>query len=108
MDKVSYLDWKKLDIRTAKIEAAEDLPGKDKLFKLLVDIGDEKRTVVAGIKKFYSREELVGKMIVFLSNLEPKKIAGIESNGMILAIFDENKLSVLIPDKEMKIGLRIE
>lgn len=108
MEKVPFSEWKKLDIRTARIESVEEVPGKDKLFKLQVDIGDEKRTVMAGIKQFYSREELLGKRIIFLANLEPKKIAGVESNGMILAVLDGDTLSVLSPEREMKTGLRVE
>ncbi len=111
MEKVSFSDWKKLDIRTARIESVEEVPGKDKLLKLSIDLGSEKRTVVAGIKQFYSKDDLVGKPIVFLSNLEPKKIAGIESNGMILAVGGRqagDELSILMPDKKMPLGVQVE
>lgn len=111
VDKISFSDWKKLDIRTARIESVEDVPGKDKLLKLSIDLGSEKRTVVAGIKQFYSTEDLVGKSIIFLANLEPKKIAGIESNGMILAAggrLEGHAFSLLATDKKMPIGVSVE
>jgi len=107
---VSFLDWSKLDIRVGKILKVEDIEGADKLYKLEVDIGDEKRTICAGIKKFYSKEELKGRKCVVFCNLEPKKLRGIESKGMILAAVneDESKVILIIPKLEAKEGAKIE
>jgi methionyl-tRNA synthetase len=81
---VSYDDFAKLDIRTAKILAAESVPKADKLLKLTLDVNGVQRTVVSGIAKHYKPEDLPGKHVVILANLEPRKIRGVESQGMIL------------------------
>jgi methionyl-tRNA synthetase len=81
---VSYDDFAKLDIRTAKILAAESVPKADKLLKLTLEVNGVQRTVVSGIAKHYTPEELPGKHVVILANLEPRKIRGVESQGMIL------------------------
>lgn len=90
----------KLDIRCAKILEVHDIEGADKLYKLHVDLGKlGKRTVVAGIKKYYKKEELKGKKIALLANLEPATIRGIKSEGMILAAQDDNKVEGLFLKK---------
>src|SRR5690606_30871643 len=81
---ITYDDFARLDIRTAKIVAAELVPKADKLLKLTLDVNGEQRTVVSGIAQYYQPGELPGKNVVLLANLEPRKIRGIESNGMIL------------------------
>lgn len=81
---ISYDDFAKLDIRTAKIIAAELVPKADKLLKLTLEVNGTQRTVVSGIAKHYKPEELLGKHVVILSNLEPRKIRGVDSQGMIL------------------------
>ncbi|MCH9633903.1 MAG: Methionine--tRNA ligase [Chlamydiae bacterium] len=83
-----------VDLRVGEVIQAEDIPKSNKLLKLLVDIGDEKRTVVSGIKKHYQPEELVGKKVILVSNLKPAKIMGVESHGMILAGSHENLLEM--------------
>ncbi len=92
-EEIKFSDWQKLDIRVGKILSIEDIEGADKIYKLSVDLGKElgKRTVVAGIKPHYSKEELKGKKCVIFTNLEPRKIKGIESQGMILAAVKEDK-----------------
>ncbi len=107
MDSISFNDFLKLDLRTAKIIEVKDVEGKDKLYKLIVDLGSEKRTLVAGLKEFYSKEELTGKTIVVLVNLEPKKLAGIESQGMLLAAETKEKVALVILDKELPIGSKV-
>jgi len=87
---ITYDDFSKLDIRTGKIIEAEKVPKADKLLKLLVDIGIEKRTIVSGIAEHFSPEEIVGKEVSVLINLAPRKLRGIESNGMILMAEDAN------------------
>ena len=100
MEIVKYDEFKKMDLRVAKILEVEDVPGADRIYLLTVDIGDEKRKIVAGIKPWYKKEELIGKNIIMIVNLEPKTIRGIESKGMLLATLFDNKLSILTTDKE--------
>jgi methionyl-tRNA synthetase len=100
MEIVKFEEFKKMDLRVAKILEVEDVPGADRIYLLTVDIGDEKRKIVAGIKPWYKKEELIGKNIIMIVNLEPKTIRGIESKGMLLATLFDNKLSILTTDKE--------
>ena len=90
---IKFQDWQKLDLRVGKILKAEEVEGADKLYKLSIDLGKElgKRTIVAGIKPFYKTTELKGKSCVIFTNLEPRKIKGIESQGMLLAGVSEGK-----------------
>lgn len=105
---ISFDEWKKLDIRVARILKAEDIEGADKLFKLTISLGNEERTLVAGIKEAYSKEELERKEIVVLINLEPKEFRGIESRGMLLAAVENGKPVLLKPDKEVREGTGVE
>jgi len=105
---VSYDDFKKLDIRVALIESVEKVPKADKLYKLSITLGDEKRTLVAGLAEQYKAEELKGKKIVILANLEPRKLRGILSEGMLLAAVDGDVVSVITPDKNIPPGAKIE
>lgn len=82
---ISYEDFSKVELRTAKIESAERVPGSEKLIKLSVDAGSEKRQIVAGIGKAYEPEKLIGKTIIIVANLAPRSLMGEESNGMLLA-----------------------
>ena len=82
---VSVEDFQKLDLRVGRIVAAEQVPKADKLIKLTVDIGQEQRTVVAGVAPSYSAETLVGKQVILVANLAPRTLRGIESQGMVLA-----------------------
>jgi len=97
---ISYEDFAKLDLRLAKVLAAERIANTDKLLKLEVDIGSEKRELVAGIAVDYEPQKLIGKTVLMLVNLMPRKIKGIESQGMILAAKVNGKLRVLVPDGE--------
>jgi len=107
-EKISFDDFMKLDLRTAKIVEVEDVEGKDKLYKLTIEVGKEKRTLVAGLKEFYSKKEMTGKTIIIVANLEPKKLAGIMSEGMLLAAENEKgKVSLLTTDKEFESGTEI-
>lgn len=94
---ISYDDFSAMDIRVATVLEAERVPKTDKLLHLKVDIGSEHRELVAGIAEAYSPEQLVGKQVAMLVNLEPRKIRGIESRGMILAVHSEGKLTVVGP-----------
>ncbi len=104
MDRISIEEFKKIQLKIAKILEAEKVEGADRLLKLKVSLGDEERTLVAGIAQFYSPEELIGKEIVVVANLMPAKIRGIESNGMLLAAVKGDRLALLIPDKEIEPG----
>ncbi|NPA40965.1 MAG: methionine--tRNA ligase subunit beta [Aquificae bacterium] len=107
MEEKNYIgieDFLKIDLRLAKVISAEKVEGSEKLLKLKLSLGDEERTVVAGIAKFYSPEELVGKKILIVANLKPRKIFGIESQGMILAVSDGENMSLLVPDRDVAEG----
>ena len=82
---IQYDDFAKIDFRVATITHAEDHPNADRLLKLQVDLGGETRQICAGVKAFYNPEELVGRQIIVVANLEPRKIRGEESNGMLIA-----------------------
>jgi methionyl-tRNA synthetase len=89
-------DFVKIDLRVATIVEAEKVKGADKLLRLIVDVGFEKRQIVAGIAKAYEPEKLVGRKVVIVANLAPRKLRGLESNGMIVAAsFGEGDLPVL-------------
>lgn len=105
METIKYEDFAKLDLRVATILTAEAVEGADKLLKLTVNAGDpEPRIIVAGIRLAYSLESLVGTQITIIANLEPRKLRGITSQGMLLAASDENSLSLIRPDKTVKPG----
>lgn len=104
---ISYAEFQKLDLRTAKILTAEKVKGADKLLKLSVDLGAEQRTVVAGIAQQFSPEQIVGKTIVLVANLEPAKIRGVESQGMILAAGGDVPLALVVPDREVPAGSKV-
>jgi len=107
---IEFKDWQKLDLRVGKILKVEDIEGADKLYKLEVDVGDgETRILVAGLKGYYTKEDLEGKKCVVFVNLEGKEIRGIKSKGMILAAVneDESKVRLIEPDSEIRIGSKI-
>jgi len=106
MEAISYADFAKLDLRVAKIVSAERVEGADKLLKLTVSFGNEERTLVAGIAQHYSAEELAGKKIIVLVNLQPRTLRGIESQGMLLAASSDDKSQVVLltVDKDVPEG----
>ncbi|MDP8208749.1 MAG: methionine--tRNA ligase [Candidatus Electryonea clarkiae] len=104
---ITYDQFKQVDLRTATILEAEAVPDTDKLLRLQVDIGSEKRQIVAGIAQHYSPEELIGRTIIVVANLQPAKIRGVKSQGMLLAVQDDKNLRLLTPDDEVKPGRRI-
>jgi methionine--tRNA ligase beta chain len=104
---ISFEDFQKIDLRVAKIIKAEKIEGSEKLLKLEVNLGKEIRQIIAGIAKFYKPEDLVGKEIVVVANLEPKKLMGIESQGMLLAAEKDGEPVILIPEKEVPPGTKI-
>jgi methionyl-tRNA synthetase len=102
---ITIEEFQKLEIKTGRILAAEPVPKSNKLLKLQVDIGNEKRQIVVGMQQFYKPEEMVGKDVVIVTNLAPVKIFGVESNGMILAAGDA--ASLLVPLKPVEPGTKI-
>ena len=105
---ISYEDFQKLDIRVALIEKVEKVPKADKLYKLTVSLGAEKRIIVAGLAEYYKADELTGKKITILANLEPRELRGILSEGMLLAADYEDTVSILVPDKDIPAGANVK
>ena len=107
-DECTFEDFEKMDIRTATVLEAERVPKTDKLLKLTIDTGIDKRTIVSGIAEFYSPEDMVGKQICILANLAPRKIRGIESKGMILmARQGDGKMRFITPAEALLNGAEI-
>ena len=105
---ISYGDFQKLDLRVAKILKVEEIPGKSRIVKGEIDLGDETRDVIIGGAEFYDPEQLVGKTVIVVANLETKKLAGIESNAMLLAADVENKPYWLTVDDTVPSGTKIK
>tara|TARA_Y100000031_G_C8178671_1_gene365362 strand:- start:427 stop:768 length:342 start_codon:yes stop_codon:yes gene_type:complete len=104
---INFSDWEKLDLRVGEVIEVDEIEGADKLYKLKINLGTElgERTVCAGIKPYYSKEELINKKIILFVNLEPRKLKGIFSEGMILAADDEKgEVILLSPEKDIEIG----
>ncbi len=107
-EKIPYEQFQKVELRVATVLEAEKVEKADKLLKMKIDLGTEQRTIVAGIALHYTPDQMVGKQIVVVANLEPAKIRGIESNGMLLAaVSDDQKLSLIVPEKQMPNGTAI-
>jgi methionine--tRNA ligase beta chain len=104
---INFDDFKKLEIKIGKILSAEKVEGTDKLLKLEIDFGAEKRQIVAGIAETYQPGEIIGKEVPVLMNLEPRTIRGVESQGMILAASVDGKPRLLHPDIEVPPGSEV-
>lgn len=106
---ITIEDFSKIELRTGKVLEAARIEGSNKLIVMKVDIGSEQRQIVAGIGKVYSPEELIGKTIIVLTNLQPAKLMGVESQGMLLAASDdEGRLSILTTEREVKTGSKVK
>lgn len=101
---ITFDDFMKLEIKVGTVTAAEKVEGADKLIRLEIDLGSEARQVVAGIAPFYAPEQVIGKQVPILVNLEPRRLRGVESQGMILAVDVEGKPILIMPDKEVPAG----
>lgn len=106
--RITLDDFKKVDLRVAEVVAAEKVARSKKLLKLTVTVGEETRTLVAGIAEHYAPEALVGRKVIVVANLEPATLMGIESNGMVLAGSTEGTVSLLMPDKDLPPGSRVK
>lgn len=105
---IPFNEFKKVDLRVALIKKVEDVDGADKLYKITLDVGElGERTVMAGLKPYYKKEELEGKLVAYVSNLEPRKIFGVESKGMLLAGESGNLVSLTTFDRKIKPGSKI-
>lgn len=109
-EKISYEDFEKLDLRVGKILSVEEHPKASKLYILKVDLNEsEPRTIIAGLKPFYAKSDLLNKKAIFIVNLAPRELRGIESDGMILAASSNNREKVifLAPEKDIEVGSKI-
>jgi methionyl-tRNA synthetase len=106
---IKYDDFAKLDLRIGRVVEATNHPNADRLLVLKVDLGTEQRQLVAGIRGHYEPEQLVGKLIVVLRNLEPRAMRGVESQGMLLAASTEDRSSVIVltPMAEIAPGSKV-
>lgn len=105
---IAFDEFVKIELKVGTILSAEKVPGADKLYKLVVDTGSEKRTLVAGVAQQYSAEELVGRQIAVVANLAPRTLRGIASQGMLLAAEGESGgIAMLSPDKKVPNGAKI-
>jgi methionyl-tRNA synthetase len=105
--KISIDEFRKIELKVATIKSAEPHPNADKLIVLQIDLGSEQRQVCAGIRNHYTPEELVGRQIVVVANLETAKLRGMESQGMLLAASDEGRVIILTPEKSVQAGAKV-
>ena len=107
-EEISFAEFQKLDLRIGKIIEATAIPNSKKLIKIIVEFGSEKRQAVAGLLKWYTPDELVGKKCVFLLNLQRRVLAGVESQCMVLAAEEiDGRVTVLVPEKDIAEGSKI-
>jgi methionine--tRNA ligase beta chain len=104
---ITFEEFKKIDLRVVKIIKAEKVESSEKLIKPVVDGGEEKRQIIAGIGKYYKPEDLIGREIIMVWNLEPKILFGLESQGMLLAARNGEEPIILIPEKEAPVGAKV-
>ena len=104
---ISIDEFRKIELRIATVKQAEPHPNADKLLVLKVDLGTEERQIVAGIRAHYTPEELVGKQVVVVANLETAKLRGLESQGMVLAASDTDRIVILMPEKTVRPGAKV-
>ena len=104
---ISIDEFRKVELKVATIKSAEAHPNADKLMVLQIDLGSEQRQICAGIRNHYTAEELVGKQIVVVANLETAKLRGLDSQGMLLAASDEGRGIILTPEKPVQAGAKV-
>lgn len=105
---ITLEDFKKLELKVAEIKEVNDHPRADKLYLIKLDLGDKIKQVVAGIKTSYSKDELIGKQVVVVDNLEPAVLRGVKSEGMILAVGDESGIAIISPQRRVKLGSTVK
>ncbi|MCX5680684.1 MAG: methionine--tRNA ligase subunit beta [Candidatus Omnitrophica bacterium] len=104
----SIKDFQNFELIIAQIKEVKDHPNADKLYVIKIDTGMEEKQIVAGIRNSYAKQALIGRKIVVINNLEPAVLRGEESHGMLLAASDENGISILEPDHNVKIGSKVK
>jgi methionine--tRNA ligase beta chain len=104
---ISIDEFRKIELRVATVRSAEPHPNADKLMVLQIDLGSEQRQICAGIRSHYTAEELVGRQIVVVANLETAKLRGLDSQGMLLAASDEGRVIILTPEKSVQAGSKV-
>jgi methionyl-tRNA synthetase len=108
MEKIKIDDFAKVEIKLGTVIAVEIVEGADKLYKLTVDLGEESpRQILSGIREFVSVEDMLGKQFPFVTNLEPRTIRGLESNGMMLAANDDERFALFNPTTNLKNGTQL-
>lgn len=106
--KIPFTDFEKIDIRLGKIDEVEEVSGSKKLLKLRIDIGSGMKQSIAGVGERYGIDDLKGKIVAVVTNLQPRKILGLDSEVMLLAAFDESgQLGLLSPDLDMSAGTKV-
>jgi methionine--tRNA ligase beta chain len=104
---ISIDEFRKVELKVATIRSADAHPNADKLMVLQIDLGSEQRQICAGIRNHYAPEELIGKQIVVVANLETAKLRGLESQGMLLAASDEDRVIILTPERTVAPGSKV-
>ena len=104
----SLEDFKKLELKVGQIQDVADHPNADKLYVITVDLGDRTKQLVAGIKISYKKEDLVGRQVVVVDNMDPAVLRGVESQGMILAALDETGIAIVSPQRNVKLGSTVK
>jgi len=97
-------DFRKLEFKIAEIKEVVEHPNADRLYVIKVDLGDKIKQIVAGIRGSYQKEDLIGKQVVVVDNLEPAVLRGVESQGMLLAVSDEQGICIVSPQRNVKLG----
>ncbi len=106
-DYIEFDEWEKLDIRVGKVLECEPVPKSKKLLRFVLEVGNEKRQILSGISQFHNPAELIGKNVVFIANLKPRKMMGYDSCGMILSAEHGDNLTVLTTLKDVQSGAEI-
>lgn len=101
---VTLEEFKKLELKVARIKEVNDHPNADRLYIITIDLGDKAKQIVAGIKNSYQKEELLGRQVVVVDNLEPVVLRGVESQAMLLAASDEKGICIISPEREVQLG----
>ena len=101
---VNIEDFRKIELKVGEIKEVNDHPNADRLYVIVVDLGDKTKQVVAGVKGSYKKEDLVGKQVVVVDNLEPAVLRGVESQSMVLAASDETGITIISPQRKLKLG----
>jgi methionyl-tRNA synthetase len=104
----SIEDFKKLELKVAEIKEVNEHPNADKLYVISVDLGGRTKQVVAGIKNSYKKEDLLGKQVVVVDNLQPAVLRGVESQGMILAVADAEGIAIVSPGRKVSLGSTVK